>query len=176
MVPTDTAVTFIGSTTSIVLTSTVDAAVVTITDIVNGSATETITSTTAIVFTSPPTTALLWTPVSLIEFGDYELYFSETGVKINPNNPGNTVNPLVKTELDGSLSQCNAASPCATNRINAINDDLCNAYISFNLQFRISTGVWECVSYFNPNKDASYFNVEDPDEGTALGYNIPPNS
>ena len=83
-------------------------------------------------------------------------------------NPGNDLPadyPPVTTEYLGTLDMCDAAQLCANNAEAAPGD-----YQSFDLHYLCSTGMWECVQYYDPNSDASYFDVPDNDALYTFGF------
>ena len=64
---------------------------------------------------------------------------------------------------------CDAAGNCANlaDTASSTEDDV---YYSFDLHYLASNATWECVLYFDPNTDATYFNVTDPDACLAFGF------
>ena len=67
---------------------------------------------------------------------------------------------------------CDAASNCVATGDSATTyaDDI---YYSFDLHYLASNATWECVLYFNPNENASYFNVANSDACLSFGYSAP---
>lgn len=67
---------------------------------------------------------------------------------------------------------CDAASNCVAvaDSSNTTADDL---YYSFDLHYIASNATWVCALYFNPNDNASYFNVADSDACLSFGYSSP---
>ena len=138
-------------------------------------------STTSHSTTSPTTTIHTTTthtcappPQVTFDVGDelyenYKLYYQGSGYTESPNNPGNDPPnfPSITNQLNSSLSACAAVRECA---------QLCfhdeGIFYSFDLHFRRSTQLWECVQYFNWNEDAGYFNVTDSDVLVGYGYSI----
>ena len=43
-------------------------------------------------------------------------------------------------------------------------------YQSFDLHYLCSTEMWECVAYYDPDDDASYFDVPDSDALYTFGF------
>lgn len=58
---------------------------------------------------------------------------------------------------------CDAATSCAETGDS-------QGYLSFDLHYLISNSSWECVLYYDPNQDASYFNVADSDAYLSFGF------
>lgn len=74
--------------------------------------------------------------------------------------------PPLSTVL-GQMTTPDAVTACT-----ALSSDDADVYYSFDLHFDTSRCSWECVRYFNPNTDASYFNVDAPDVVLGLGYSL----
>jgi hypothetical protein len=97
----------------------------------------------------------------------YVRYFDGQGITENTANPGNNydVYPPQTTTFPGTLSPCDAAQNCA---------DYANSYpglyLSFDLHLLTSANQWECVAFYNPNGDPSYFNVANSGVALAFGY------
>ena len=68
---------------------------------------------------------------------------------------------------------CDAATECADLANNPNSSDIYSIYYSFDLHYLVSNGTWECVLYWDPNADATYFNVSDPDAIFTFGYSQP---
>lgn len=95
---------------------------------------------------------------------NYTRYYYGCGHTESFSNPGNT-NPPVTTLLDGSLRSCDAIAKCAD-----VARGQGAGYLSFDVHYRVSSGKWECVQFFGPNDEASYFSVEDGDVRDSYGY------
>jgi hypothetical protein len=91
----------------------------------------------------------------------YKQYFSGTGVTLDPNNPGNNYNSPITLSYGGT--RCEAANHCANVGATA-------NYYSFDLHYLKSQQQWQCVLYFEGNKDTAYFDVEDSNVGEVYGY------
>ena len=118
--------------------------------------------------TNPDISACTTVPASAGPVSYYGVYFSGCAKVESPTNPANSdpvAYPPITSILSGSLSACDAVRQCAQL---TRNDP--NVYYSFDLHFRISTGNWECVQYYDNNLDSSYFSVVDPDVRDAYGY------
>ncbi len=96
----------------------------------------------------------------------YQQYYHGAGFVEAADNPGNAPgDPAPQTTtIPQSVSACSAVDQCATWAVN-----LSGWYFSFDLHFLPSLGIWECVAYWNPNNDASYFNVPSDSTGS-YGY------
>jgi hypothetical protein len=91
----------------------------------------------------------------------YKQYFSGSGVTLDPNNPGNNYNSPITLSYGGT--RCEAANHCANVGATA-------NYYSFDLHYLKQQQEWQCVLYFEGNKDTAYFDVEDSNVGEVYGY------
>ena len=71
--------------------------------------------------------------------------------------------------MSGTLSMCDAVSECASIADAPSSNDY-SVYYSFDLHYLASNASWECVLYYDPNTDPSYFNVADLDACLTFGY------
>lgn len=86
----------------------------------------------------------------------------------NTQNPGNDfpgTYPPIYGSISGTFDMCSAASNCA--QLGANQNPI---YYSFDLHYLASNATWECVLYYDPNSDATYFNVVDSDACLAFGF------
>ena len=91
----------------------------------------------------------------------YKQYFSGRGVTLDPQNPGNNYNSPITVAYGGT--RCEAATHCANVGATA-------NYYSFDLHYLNDQKQWQCVLYFEGNKDAAYFDVVDGNVGEVYGY------
>ena len=89
----------------------------------------------------------------------------------NFTNPGNDdqSHPPIYSPMSGLLDMCDAAKNCAQIADTASADNS-SVYTSFDLHYLTSNGTWECVLYFDPNQDSTFFNVVDPDACISFGF------
>jgi hypothetical protein len=91
----------------------------------------------------------------------YKQYFSGSGVTLDPQNPGNNYNDPITVAYGGT--KCEAANHCANVGATA-------NYYSFDLHYLKDKQQWQCVLYFEGNRDGAYFDVVDANVGEAYGY------
>lgn len=128
----------------------------------SSTTTSTSTSTTSTTTTSPSSCA----SISAVLLGPgepvvYKQYFSGNGVTLDPQNPGNNYNDPITVAYGGT--RCEAATHCANVGATA-------NYYSFDLHYLNDQKQWQCVLYFEGNRDATYFDVVDGNVGEAYGY------
>ena len=104
----------------------------------------------------------------------YSQFYSGQYFIEDTNNPGNDRSdfPPIYNSLPGTLDMCSAASDCANLADTAVSE-LENVYYSFDLHYLASNATWECVLYFDPNPDRSYFSVADSDACLSFGFSDP---
>lgn len=130
---------------------------------ISTSSTTTYTSTSTSSTTASPSSCASISAV-LVGPGEpvvYKQYFSGTGVTLDPQNPGNNYNSPITVAYGGT--RCEAAAHCANVGATA-------NYYSFDLHYLNDQKQWQCVLYFEGNRDAAYFDVEDGNVGEAYGY------
>ena len=87
----------------------------------------------------------------------------------NTMNPGNDfpdTYPPIYVSITGTYDMCSAASDCA--QLGANQNP--GPYYSFDLHYLASNATWECVLYYDPNSDPTYFNVVDSDACLSFGF------
>lgn len=105
----------------------------------------------------------------------YTQYYSGQNFIENYANPGNDVVstfPPIYNSMSGALDMCDVVNGCA-NIADAITSTNDTVYYSFDVHYLASNGTWECVLYYDPNTDPSYFNVADADVCISFGFSQP---
>lgn len=122
--------------------------------------------------THATTTVVACTPSSTVAAGgvSYTRYYIGYGFTENTNNPGNdnAAEPPQTTTIAGSPTSCEAAAESCQAYAYAIP----GSYFTYDLHYLQSKGLWECVVYWDPNQDPSYFNVANADVAEGYGYYI----
>lgn len=110
---------------------------------------------------------MVTTPDTPDGFPYYQCYSGQYVIE-NTDNGGNddpTDYPPVTFEYAGMLDMCDAAQLCADNA-----QATPGVYQSFDLHYLCSAEMWECVAYYDPNDDTSYFDVPDSDALYTFGF------
>jgi len=101
-------------------------------------------------------------------------YYAGTGHTLAPANPGasraHTAN--LYTFPAAEYGTCEALKTCANLAREGVSLRSLDLYGSFELRLRLSSQEWECVQYWNVNRDAKWFSVVDADVGEVYGYAV----
>lgn len=133
------------------------------------TATITIAPTSAVSPTTTPPVAQCTTFDEILLGPDepvtYRQYFEGIAVTEDTNNPGNDFQTPVTVTYDGTEPKCSAAASCAS--VGGVAN-----YFSFDLHKFESLNKWQCVLYFDSNRDAAYFDQANGDVVEVYGYSV----
>lgn len=144
------------------------------------------TTTTTATTTTTTTTTTACTPPAVSGYYDdslyhivYTQYFSGSRYIENTDNPGNDAPPATTTFTVSAPATTNVPS-CPPDEPSEEAIQICanfainnpGEYYSFDIHYLSSEQLWQCIAYYDPNTDTSYFNVPDSDATIVYGYSL----
>ena len=94
-------------------------------------------------------------------------YFAGQGLTETENNPGNLGYTPRYRNLPGVLSTCDAINACAVQA-----SLYPGTAWSFDVHLLVSAQTWQCVIYYDWNKNPGFYNVANCDVSQSYGYTI----